>query len=539
MKPALNNPRYLIAIALAVFLCITGITFFIARLLDHRIVRISESIWDNAYRQKVNAYRYEFNNLLKGPNTAIKLFATAKSNADKSNLDHTINTLLLSDAKVNRAWYAVVKGRDTSFTYISRTGDAYRKLPMPAYLKTWLSAQFLLADTAKVKGKMINEADSLHWLTSSNIIKGQLGDLLLGFDINMKELQHSFYDVDPVGVSYAVVVDENGTCILNPNDKLIGTRLYDMKKSSLAVAAMKDGKTRHENAVFSDYLKLSVIRYYVPSQINGMKWMILVDIPEFVFEEDVTAVRTYSVYMGLIAVSIILGLIWLYQRKWQKEFMLRRQIEINRQGISMEKQALSLIAERQEKENALLQLNKLKEKVNPHFLFNSLSSLNALIVQDPDLAKSFVVKLSRVYRYVLDAYPNGLAKVSEELRFVNEYFFLLKIRFGDALKPLELDISEAHLQEKIPFMSLQTLVENAVKHNMLSKSKPLKIRIESVGGHIVVTNNLQLRNDVKDSGKQGLNYLQSSYAYFGDQQLRYGIEGDDYKCYLPVLKLTE
>jgi LytS/YehU family sensor histidine kinase len=115
----------------------------------------------------------------------------------------------------------------------------------------------------------------------------------------------------------------------------------------------------------------------------------------------------------------------------------------------------------------------------------------------------------------------------------------LKIRFGEGLEPLTLQISEAHLQGKIPFMSLQTLIENAVKHNILSKSNPLKIRIESLGEGIMVSNNLQLRPDVRDSGKQGLNYLQSTYAYFGNQQLKYGVEGDQYQCFLPVLYLTE
>lgn len=539
MKPALHNPRYLIAIALTVLLCITGIVFSIGKLLDQRIARISATSGENISRQKANIFSYEFGNLLKGSNIAVSLFSGAEIPANQEGLEHTLGTLLLSDEKINNAWYVLIKGKDTTFVTVTRKGEGYRKTEMPAYLKESLRAQFMLPEVEHYGvGKIISYADSLHWISSSRLIHAKEARLMVGMDINLKELQRSFYNLDPRGVAYAFIVDENGICIYNPNEKLIGTKIFDRKKLDIAYSMKPDLKLPHEKAI-SEYLGLPVERYYMLYPLNGMKCTIVVDIPAFAIEEDVAAIRMYSIYMGLIAVGIILGLIVLYQRKWQKEFLLRRQVEINRQELSMEIQNLSLIGERQQKENAFLQLNKLKEKVNPHFLFNSLSSLNALIAQDPELAKSFVVKLSRVYRYVLESYPNGLATVAEELRFVNEYFFLLKIRFGEALPPLDIALSEDHLKEKIPFMSLQTLIENAVKHNILSKSKPLQIRIKSEGNYIVVSNNLQLRTDVRDSGKQGLNYLQSTYAYFGEEELKHGIEGEEYRCYLPVLYLTE
>lgn len=538
MKPALHNPKYLIAIALTVLLCITGIVFFIGKLLDQRIARISATSGDNVSRQKANVFSYEFDNLLKGSNIAVSLYSDVEIPDQHKDLHHTLSTLLLSDEKVNRAWYTIIKGKDTTFVAVTRLGAGYVKTAMSGYLKAFIKAQFLKSEVNFGRGTVINYADSLHWISSSRVIHAKGARLMVGMDINLKELQRSFYNIDPRGVAYAFIVDENGICIYNPNEKLIGTKIFNRKQLAIASSIKPDLKLPHEKAI-SEYLGVPVERYYMLYPLNGMKCTIVVDIPAFAIEEDVAAIRMYSIYMGLIAVGIILSLIVLYQRKWQKEFLLRRQVEINRQELSMEKQNLSLLTERQQKENALLQLNKLKEKVNPHFLFNSLSSLNALIAQDPELAKSFVVKLSRVYRYVLESYPNGLATVAEELRFVNEYFFLLKIRFGEALEPLELHLSDAHLQEKIPFMSLQTLIENAVKHNILSKSKPLHISIKSEGNHIIVSNNLQLRNDVRDSGKQGLNYLQSTYAYFGNQALKYGIEGEAYKCYLPVLDLTE
>jgi LytS/YehU family sensor histidine kinase len=274
-------------------------------------------------------------------------------------------------------------------------------------------------------------------------------------------------------------------------------------------------------------------------QLPGAQWTLVVDTPLLAVDEDVKAIEKYMLLLFASTAIMILVLIVWAQTKWQKEFMLRQQAELTRQELLAERQTLSLMAERQEKHNALLQLNTLKDKIDPHFLFNSLSSLNALIEQSPQLAQSFVMKLSRVYRYVLDAHPEELSTVAEELNFANEYFFLLKIRFGQGLQPLTVQLSNEHLHGQIPFMSLQTLIENAVKHNIVSKDMPLHITIQSEGDHIVVSNNLQLRKDVKESGKHGLDYLRGTYTYLGYHSFRCGVSGSHFTCYLPVPSVTK
>lgn len=537
MKLALQNPKYLIVIGLAVFLCITGITYFTGRFLEDRMNKTADFAERNVYRQKVLVFQYEFGNLLKGTQVATSLFPELRKDIGEESLMQTIGTILLSDEKVKNAWYAIIKGKDTSFVYLVRNATSFEKVAMPAYVKDWAKQQFSASDTSNVRGAQTKVTHGLHWLTAGNAVESEKGRLLTGLDIDLLELQRALALVDGKQFSYAFVVDENGVCITSPDEKQIGKKLFHPKQDTLFNQVAPYGKTKSEK-VESDILLLPVTRYYFPNSINGLNWTIIVDIPGFVLD-DLADIRTYSVYIGLISAAIILGLIWLYQRKWQKEFLLRREIEVNRQELLMEKQELKLLAETHDKENAMLQLSKLKEKVNPHFLFNSLSSLNALIAEDSELAKAFVVKLSRVYRYVLESYPSGLAPVADELRFMKEYFFLLKIRFGDALEALDIQIDESLLVGEIPFMSLQTLIENAVKHNMLSREKPLKITIRSQKNTIIVCNNLQLRTDVKDSGKQGLSYLKSTYSYFGNQGLTYGIEEEHFRCYLPVLHLTE
>lgn len=520
------------------FLCFAGIWQFMSGKLSKHTEQISIELATKIYQLKSNIMRNEFEGFTKGIMDSEKILP--EIHTKKAFLAHEgiIEALLLSHPKINKGWYAIASKNDTIYKAIQKDGQGYHHAPILKHQKDWIHNQLIHKETTGNIGTLVSVTDTLHWLIASKHKLADSSVLMFGLDINLKKLQQYLWSVDTIGRAYAFITDEKGYYVTNQIENLIGTKMPASENPLFGKIFLADSISSYE-IVTSSYLQLPVVRYYTPLNITGMNWIMVIDTPVLAVDEDVRIIEKYMMIMFISAALIILLLISWSQAKWQKEFTLRQQLEMNRKELSLEKQALSLIAERQQKDNALLQLNTLKEKVNPHFLFNSLSSLNALIAQNPELAQSFVVKLSRVYRYVLESYPNGLATVAEELRFVNEYFFLLKIRFGDALEPLELKISDVHLQEHIPFMSLQTLIENAVKHNMLSKEKPLKISIESVDDYIVVSNNLQLRSDVRDSSKQGLNYLQSTYAYFGAGQLKYGVEGQLYKCYLPVLQVPE
>jgi len=165
-----------------------------------------------------------------------------------------------------------------------------------------------------------------------------------------------------------------------------------------------------------------------------------------------------------------------------------------------------------------LQYQSLKDQVRPHFLFNSLSSLATLINTDTEKATLFVHKLSDVYRYVLEQYENKLIPLKDDLKFMEDYIFLQKIRFGDNLQVenrLELDLNRM----VIP-LSLQMLVENAIKHNEISADNPLLIEISSTGkGHVIVKNNLQRKELSEPSLGTGLKNLEKQISYFSDDTL--------------------
>jgi two-component system, LytTR family, sensor kinase len=171
------------------------------------------------------------------------------------------------------------------------------------------------------------------------------------------------------------------------------------------------------------------------------------------------------------------------------------------------------------KTNAETRFEVLKNQVNPHFLFNSLNTINSLIVTDQQAAVTYVNNMSDVYRYVLKSHELNSITLDEELRFINAYAHMLKGRYGNKMH-IDCNIQSLYSQYQLPPMALQILVENAVKHNIASNSKPLHIRIyTSDNDMLVVQNNLQKRADPAPSTGVGLQNLNLRCKYLSNHHL--------------------
>ena len=172
---------------------------------------------------------------------------------------------------------------------------------------------------------------------------------------------------------------------------------------------------------------------------------------------------------------------------------------------------LALETEKLKRENLQSQLDSLKEQIKPHFLFNSLSTLLGLIDENKERSKKFVEELAYVYRYLLQSNEKELIPLSDELAFIKAYYYLLKTRFENRLQ-LDIDIRKELMLQHIPPLTLQILLENAVKHNALSLENPLRITIKSYGEHqIEMANNLQRKIPTVASTHTGLANLASKY----------------------------
>lgn len=174
--------------------------------------------------------------------------------------------------------------------------------------------------------------------------------------------------------------------------------------------------------------------------------------------------------------------------------------------------------ERLKRKSLQSELAALKNQVNPHFLFNSLNSLSLLVREDQNAAGKFINKLSFLYRYILQSKDHDLVPIKEELKFLESYIHLIKERYRENFI-VNISIKDGLLQNKIPTLALQLLMENAVKHNEISDDRPLKVEVFDEGEYLVVKNRLQQRVGNLESTNIGLSNLNVRFKLHMNKEL--------------------
>ena len=189
---------------------------------------------------------------------------------------------------------------------------------------------------------------------------------------------------------------------------------------------------------------------------------------------------------------------------------------------------------RLKRDKAEIQYHNLINHLNPHFLFNSLTSLNSLILTKPKEASLFLRKLSVIYRYILQNKDSELVSLQEELTFAQNYIDLQTTRFGDGLR-ISIDVTPDSLARRIVPVTLQNLLENAIKHNIVSEDCPLTVLIYTDTDMLFVKNGLQRKSFVETSNKQGLNSLKSLYRYLSSREVTVSETATEFRVSVPLL----
>lgn len=195
------------------------------------------------------------------------------------------------------------------------------------------------------------------------------------------------------------------------------------------------------------------------------------------------------------------------------------------------------LAEKEEVQQLAIQyeFESLKSQVNPHFLFNCFNTLSSLITEDPRQAESFLDELSKVYRYLLRNNEDGLSTLQNELRFIQSYYKLLKTRHGDAIQ-IQMEVDKRYDNYLLPSLSLQLLVENAVKHNVVSRQQPLVIDIFTMAGNqLAVNNNLQAKTIKEISNKIGLANIRLKYELLDQPGFQVLSDARNFTVILPLI----
>lgn len=346
-------------------------------------------------------------------------------------------------------------------------------------------------------------ADSAMWLLlKTRTIQHRLYDIY----IDVEKLNAYFANLYFGRRAYFEIYSDKGICVVSPDNKKWGKR----KESTI----FQQGRI-----VQSDYLKLDVMVNSYPCPVIFIGGEIRVHVLLLSIEDEIQEVMTYSILLGVGLMLVAMALIYF-------NIIERRKI-----------QQLKLLTLQQENDYTQMRLVQLRQQINPHFLFNTFGSLQYLIGKDNDLAKSFVGKMTKVYRKMLRTDDSAWSSVQEEVELANAYFFLQQVRFGAALQDMEISIPVEAAGLKVPRLALQMLVENAIKHTRISAENPLRIHITYLGAsqRITVSNRWRPRAGAELEGEgYGLNYLESMYSHYHLDGFRFGVDGDWFFVDLPL-----
>ncbi|MEP1087056.1 MAG: sensor histidine kinase [Algoriphagus sp.] len=228
---------------------------------------------------------------------------------------------------------------------------------------------------------------------------------------------------------------------------------------------------------------------------------------------NVASFAIMPMYIALIIMAIFTTRSWLIE--WKKSALEAAQLK---------------------NEKLSSQYQSLKDQLNPHFLFNSLNVLSNLVYEDADRSAAFIQKLSKIYRYVLEAQKEQLIEVSKEVEFARNYLELQKIRFDESLQyTIEIDSTAGFL----PPLSLQLLLENAIKHNIASEEKPLLIHISRKENELWISNTFQPKINLSEpSTGIGLNNIKLRYELLSNKAMEVSQTKEEFSVKLPILEIS-
>ena len=265
------------------------------------------------------------------------------------------------------------------------------------------------------------------------------------------------------------------------------------------------------------------------------------------FLMDLSLVAGYSfIVLSIVNFLIVKGYIPPHPLENSREFMFVIPLMMNSLFLVIiemilgaeERNKLAVQLAQMEKEQINAKYGALKEQLDHHFLFNNLSVLSSLIYEDVEKADHFIQDFASTYRYVLQINQRNLVTVQEELDFIENYLNLYKFRFEEGFDYL-LKLAPERLNWMIPPLTLQVLVENAIKHNMISRQHPLQLKIESENNQLIVKNNLQPKTEPAVSTQTGQINLVEKYRLLGDALPEFKIEANNYIAKIPLIEPHE
>ena len=396
-------------------------------------------------------------------------------------INNSVSALAVDNT--NRLWIGTGSGLmmlDSSRKYFTSFGlnDGLPSIEFPEHASSVLNNGDLMFPTQNgfiryTPGSYVKENNALRPYFTSLRVSGKNPQPVLS---NTIRLQH---DEGFFSIGFGAINFDNAT-----------SNWYAYKLEGV------DKEWKYTQNRFVDYTRIPGGDYVfkVKAAVNREQWQS----PELPLHIHIDTIFYNTLWFRILMAMVLLSVIYLIYR-----YRIRQQEKL----MQLQSKAQLL-----EKEKAMVMYESLKQQLNPHFLFNSLTSLSGLIEANQKMAGNFLEQMSKIYRYILKNRDSELVSVKEEVDFVQTYISLQKTRFGDGLQ-VRINIPEADRQLKIVPVTLQNLLENAIKHNIVDTDAPLAVEITATDGYLEVKNNLQKKKMIETSNKQGLASLRSLYKY--------------------------
>lgn len=521
-----NKSIYVIALIVSIIAVIALVV--LSFLINNESQKSNDDFVVKGFLRKYEAIEFEFKNIEEYQEVLKKV--VQKSN-EKNYADHFIvlNELNSNRKLIRNDWFSILQSGKDKLTDTETLAKIVNQPNFKQYKAVYRTKD------QEINNFLMNYKDSLYWVNydSINLSKGKT--MYYGSTINLYDLYNFFTTVDVTSTNYVYVFNKAGICITHPNEKFIGKNIFDftdIKANDTITSTIKSNFPQDRytlNDASSEFIKNTEIKRFIkPLNTKNFEGYIVVNHLSYMIDEKVERTKFYVGFIFLGTVFLIIVIFLLFNKITSKTYQ-------EKAAIIEEKNRLLIENEKIKNANTLTQLQQLKNQINPHFLFNSLNSLYMLIGLNQENAQKFTMNLSKIYRYLIVPPKENVVVIKQELAFIEQYMDLQKSRFSEELIfNLKIEDSKS-LEKNIPYLALQIVVENAIKHNIATIDQPLTIEILVKSNLIIVKNTFQKKEIVLENEKFGLKYLQKIYNFYRINNFKTIVEGGEFICYLPYI----
>ena len=522
-----NKSIYFIALIVS-FIAVFALVV-LSFLINNESQKSNDDFVKKSFLRKYEAIEFEFKNIEEYQEVLKKV---VKKTNEENVAEHflVLNELNSNRKLIRHDWFSIYSQETNHFPDKLLLSKAINQSNIKENQTVYQSKN------QEIDNFLLDYEDTLYWVNYDSIQLSPTENIYYGSTIKLYDLYKFFTTIDATSSNYMYVFNKDGICITHPDEQFIGKNVFDftdIQPNDTITSTINSNFSQDLytlNDASSEFIKDTDIKRFIkPLHTKNFEGYIVVNHLSYIINEKVDQTKFYVTFIFLGTVFLIIVIFLLFNKITSKTYR-------EKASVIEEKNRLLIENEKIKNANTLNQLQQLKNQINPHFLFNSLNSLYMLIGLNKENAQKFTMNLSKIYRYLIVPPKENVVLVKKELDFIAQYMDLHKSRFSEELIfDLQIEDSKS-LEKNIPYLALQIVVENAIKHNIATIDQPLTINIVVKSDLIIVKNTFQKKSKSLDNEKFGLNYLQKIYHFYQVNNFLTKVENEEFICFLPYIE---